>query len=127
MSAAGFSKLFFAVAWIAFCIGCASPEHKGRTDVVGRASDANTSPRSGPDGEIRAVWISSGYFNKEKQKAIPEIRTALERFAAIGVNDIFCFHVMEYQHEKGWDFLEALLREAHARGINRDYSPFRYE
>ena len=117
MSVSGFVRLLCTTVLLAVFVGCVSTEPKGRTGVVGKALDANIPPRSSPDGEVRAVWIASGYFDNEKQKAMPEVRTALDRFAAIGVNDVFCFHVMKYQNEKDWDFLEALLREAHARGI----------
>lgn len=117
MNVSGSVKLLCTAALLAVFAGCVSPEHKGHTGVAGKTNDANTLPRSIPDGEVRAVWIASSYFNNEKQKAIPEIRTALDRFAAIEVNDIFCFHAMKYQNEKGWDFLETLLSEAHARGI----------
>ena len=110
-------KTCFPALLMAACIGCASLGNRDVLAVAEAPSKVSVAAQSGPETEARAVWIASSYFNKEKRKAIPEIRTALDRFAAIGVNNLFCFHVMEYQHEKGWDFLEALLREAHARGI----------
>jgi uncharacterized lipoprotein YddW (UPF0748 family) len=83
--------------------------------VFGQGLTTNLFSQNNPQKECRAVWIHSSYFNQEKEKAISEIKNMLDSYTAIGINNLFCFSSMMDQHKKGWDFLNALINEAHKR------------
>ena len=70
-----------------------------------------------PTGEARAMWISSGLFSKEKEKAQIEMQELFDKYAQIGITDLFAFSVLKWQHKMDWDFLDVMLKEAHARNI----------
>lgn len=67
--------------------------------------------------EMRAVWIHSGMFDREKSGAVIRMRDLLDQYAGIGINNLFCFNSLMSQHQKEWDFLEVLIEEAHRREI----------
>jgi uncharacterized lipoprotein YddW (UPF0748 family) len=67
--------------------------------------------------EGRAVWIHANLFKGAEEETIQELDRLLDGYAALGINHLFCFNAMTDQHRKGWDFLDALLKAAHARGI----------
>ena len=117
MTAAGFPKGLFIVGLISLLSGCAQTGPKPRLGVSDSAGDARKVHQRDPAGEGRAVWISSGYFSRQKETAVSEIRETLDRFAGIGVNNLFCFSALPGQHQMDWDFLEVLLQQAHARGM----------
>ncbi|MCD4693043.1 MAG: hypothetical protein K8R79_09025, partial [Calditrichales bacterium] len=59
--------------------------------VLGQGLSTNLFSQNKPKKECRAVWIHSSYFNQEKEKAISEIKNMLDSYAAIGINNLFCF------------------------------------
>jgi uncharacterized lipoprotein YddW (UPF0748 family) len=67
--------------------------------------------------EGRAVWISSSMFENEEKEATQHLKELLDKYAELGINNLFCFSSMMYQHQIKWDFLELLLKEAHKRNI----------
>jgi len=67
--------------------------------------------------EGRAVWIHSTMFSQDQQQAEAQISELLDKYASIGINNLFCFRAMPDQHKKGWDFLNVLLTRAHQRSI----------
>ncbi|MEA1896363.1 MAG: family 10 glycosylhydrolase [Bacteroidota bacterium] len=67
--------------------------------------------------EGRAVWLHSSIFEDDEKEATHQLEELLDKYADIGINNIFCFYTMMYQHHKNWDFLEVLLTEAHERNI----------
>ena len=73
--------------------------------------------QSKQQGEGRAVWVSSFMFSQERKEAFLQIEDVLDKYATIGINNLFCFNSMKDQHQKQWDFLEVLLKEAHQRNI----------
>ena len=70
-----------------------------------------------PAKEGRAVWISSTMFADDEKEATQHLKKLLEKYAEIGINNLFCFSSMMYQNQKKWDFLEILLKEAHNKNI----------
>lgn len=117
MRAAALLNRFLVAGFIVADCGCAPLEHRERCDISDRVRDAQTSARCNPHTEGRAVWISSGYFNQEKQRAVSELEDTLDTYARIGINNLFCFSALPGQHQMDWDFLEVLLQQAHARGM----------
>ena len=67
--------------------------------------------------EGRAVWISSTMFDDDEKEATNQLKELLDKYDEMGINNLFCFSSMIYQHQKKWDFLEILLKEAHKRNI----------
>jgi uncharacterized lipoprotein YddW (UPF0748 family) len=67
--------------------------------------------------EGRAVWLHASIFEDEEIEATQQLEDFLDKYAEIGINNIFCFYTMMDQHQKKWDFLEVLLKEAHERTI----------
>ena len=70
-----------------------------------------------PQKEGRAVWISSTMFEDDEKEATQHLKELLDKYAEIGINNLFCFSSMMYQHQKKWDFLKILIKEAHERNI----------
>ena len=67
--------------------------------------------------EGRAVWLHASIFEDDEKEATQQLEELLDKYADIGINNIFCFYTMMDQHQKNWDFLEVLLTEAHERTI----------
>jgi len=56
-------------------------------------------------------------FSQEKDQAVLRMQEMLDNYTEIGINNLFCFSSLMFQHQKEWDFLEVLLEEAHKRDI----------
>jgi len=67
--------------------------------------------------EPRVVWIHAALFPADRAGAIGRMRALLDDYRAAGISAVFCFDSLPAQHRKGWDFLAALVAEAHARRI----------
>ena len=67
--------------------------------------------------EGRAVWISSTVFEDDEKEATNHLKELLDKYSEIGINHLFCFSSLMYQHQKKWDFLEILIKEAHEKNI----------
>ena len=67
--------------------------------------------------EGRAVWLHSTIFEDDEKEATQHLKELLNKYAEIGINNIFCYYTMMYQHNRQWDFLKVLLKEAHKRRI----------
>ena len=67
--------------------------------------------------EGRAVWISSTMFEDGEKEATQQLKELIEKYDEIGINHLFCFSSMMFQHQKKWDFLEVLIIEAHKKNI----------
>jgi uncharacterized lipoprotein YddW (UPF0748 family) len=67
--------------------------------------------------EGRAVWLHASIFEDNEKEATQHLKELLNKYDEIGINNIFCFYTMMDQHQKKWDFLEVLLKEAHQRNI----------
>ena len=67
--------------------------------------------------EGRAVWLHASIFENDKKEATQHLQELLNNYSEIGINNIFCFYAMMYQHQKKWDFLEILLEKAHIKGM----------
>ncbi|MCK4813371.1 MAG: family 10 glycosylhydrolase [Candidatus Marinimicrobia bacterium] len=67
--------------------------------------------------EGRAVWLHASIFEDEEKEATQHLKELLNKYDKIGINNIFCFYTMMDQHQKKWDFLKVLLKEAHQRNI----------
>jgi len=110
-------KRLFVGVFISTFVGCASVEHEVTYDLAPHERGVRTLLQASPENEARGVWISSGYFDQQKNKAVAEIEETLDRFAGIGINNLFCFSAMPDQHRMDWDFLDVLLKQAHTRGM----------
>ncbi len=67
--------------------------------------------------EGRAIWLHSTLFEDDEKEATLHLKELLNKYSEIGINTIFCYYTMMYQHNREWDFLEVLLKEAHERDI----------
>lgn len=67
--------------------------------------------------EGRAVWLHSSIFEDDEKEATQHLKELLSKYAEIGINNIFCYYTMMYQHNRQWNFLKVLLKEAHKRRI----------
>ena len=67
--------------------------------------------------EGRAVWVHTDLFDENEEEATQQMNELLDKYADIGINNIFCYNSMMDQHQKGWDLLKILIEEAHTRGI----------
>jgi len=70
-----------------------------------------------PAVEGRAVWLHGSLFEDDKKEATLQMKELLDKYSEIGINTLFCYYTMMDQHNRKWDFLEVLLKEAHARNI----------
>ncbi len=67
--------------------------------------------------EGRAVWLHGSLFEDKQKEATQHLEELLDKYSEIGINTIFCYYTMMYQHNREWDYLEVLLTEAHQRNI----------
>ncbi len=67
--------------------------------------------------EGRAVWLHASIFEDDEKEATQHLKELLNKYAEIGINNIFCFYTMMDQHQKKWDFLDVLIKEAHEKDI----------
>ena len=67
--------------------------------------------------EGRAVWFYGSMFEDDKKEATQHIKEVLDKYSEIGINTLFCFSTMMDQHNREWDYLKVLLKEAHKRDI----------
>ena len=67
--------------------------------------------------EGRAVWLHGSLFEDDEKEATQHLEELLDKYSEIGINTIFCYYTMMYQHNRKWDFLEVLIKEAHQRNI----------
>jgi uncharacterized lipoprotein YddW (UPF0748 family) len=70
-----------------------------------------------PAAGVRGVWIHAGLFGKEETAALAKMRATLDEYRHAGITAVFCFFGLPDEHRFGWDLLGALVREAHARGV----------
>lgn len=67
--------------------------------------------------EGRGVWIHASTFSNTMDEALVQMRKTLDDYRSIGINRLYCFYPLMEDHQKGWDFLKELVREAHGRSI----------
>ncbi len=67
--------------------------------------------------EVRALWLHYSKFSMDKKQAIQQIQKLFDKYAEIGINNLFCYSTMKYQHKRKWDYLKVLIDEAHKRDI----------
>lgn len=65
----------------------------------------------------RGVWIHASLFGRDEAAAVARMQATLDDYRRAGIDAVFCFFTLPDEHGLGWDFLPALAREAHARGI----------
>ncbi|MEA1875388.1 MAG: family 10 glycosylhydrolase [Bacteroidota bacterium] len=70
-----------------------------------------------PPLEGRAVWLHGSLFEDDEKEATLHMQELLDKYSEIGINTLFCYYTMMDQHNRKWDFLEVLLKEAHERNI----------
>ncbi len=67
--------------------------------------------------EGRAVWFHGSLFEDDEKEATQHLKELLDKYSEIGINTLFCYYTMMDQHNREWDYLKVLLKEAHERNI----------
>ncbi len=69
------------------------------------------------EAEMRGIWIHQGMFDPDLGKATAQMDSLFIRYAAIDINNIFCFNALKEDHPLGWDFLQVLIEEGKKHGM----------
>ena len=72
-------------------------------------------PKSQP--EFRGVWLHPGLFNQDKARAAIQMDSLFSIYHDIGINNLFCYNTTSDENSFNWDYLDALVRAGHEKGI----------
>ncbi len=70
-----------------------------------------------PAAAVRGVWIHPGLFGADQAAAVAKMGTTFDDYRRAGISVVYCFFTLPDEHRVGWDFLGALVREAHRHGL----------
>ncbi len=67
--------------------------------------------------EFRGVWLHPGVFSQNRDKAIVQMDSLFSIYQETGINNLFCYNAGPEEKGFGWDYLEALIKTGHAKGL----------
>ena len=67
--------------------------------------------------EVRGVWLHTGLFDVTEAKALMQMDSLFNAYREIGINNLFCYNAMPGENRFEWNYLEALIKKGHERGI----------
>jgi uncharacterized lipoprotein YddW (UPF0748 family) len=67
--------------------------------------------------EFRGVWMHTGLFSLNQEKAVMQMDSLFSLYSEIGINNLFCYNSMPDENTFGWDYLGALIKKGHEKGI----------
>jgi uncharacterized lipoprotein YddW (UPF0748 family) len=67
--------------------------------------------------EFRGVWLHPGVFNQNRDKALVQMDSLFRIYQEIGINNLFCYNAGPDEKGFGWDYLGALIKAGHAKGL----------
>jgi len=67
--------------------------------------------------EFRGVWLHPGLFNQDKARAAIQMDSLFSIYHDIGINNLFCYNTTSDENSFNWDYLDALVRAGHEKGI----------
>jgi len=67
--------------------------------------------------ELRGVWLHPGLFSLNQDKALFQMDSLFAQYSDIGINNLFCYNTSPEENSFGWDYLDALIRKGHDKGI----------
>lgn len=67
--------------------------------------------------EMRAIWLHTGLFSPDGNKASAQMDSLFTLYREIGINNLFCYNTMPGTNSFEWDYLNMLIREGHKKGI----------
>jgi uncharacterized lipoprotein YddW (UPF0748 family) len=70
-----------------------------------------------PPAAVRGVWIHPGLFGADQAAAVAKMGTTFDDYRRAGISVVYSFFTLPDEHRVGWDFLGALVREAHRHGL----------
>ena len=73
--------------------------------------ELNTQP------EFRGVWLHPGLFSLDKTRAVIQMDSLFTIYHNIGINNLFCYNTTSDENSFTWDYLDALVRASHEKGI----------
>ena len=67
--------------------------------------------------EIRGVWLHPGLFSLDESRASVQMDSIFKAYQEIGINTLFCYNSIPGENSFEWDYLDALIRKGHEKGI----------
>ncbi len=67
--------------------------------------------------EIRGVWLHPGLFSLDETRASVQMDSLFNAYQEIGINTLFCYNSIPGENSFKWDYLDALIRKGHEKGI----------
>lgn len=78
-------------------------------------SGCSEKPEATP--EFRGVWLHTGLFSPDREKALFQIDSLFTLYRETGINNLFCYNAAPGENPFSWDYLEALVKSGHEKGI----------
>ena len=70
-----------------------------------------------PEVEFRAVWLHQNFFDRNETKGKEQIINLFDKYAEIGINNLFCYYTLPGENNLEWDYLTFIIDEGKKRNI----------
>ncbi len=70
-----------------------------------------------PEEEFRAVWLHQNLFDRNETKGKEQIINLFDKYAEIGINNLFCYYTLPEENNLDWDYLTFIIDEGKKRKI----------
>ena len=67
--------------------------------------------------EFRAVWLHQNLFDRDETKGKEQIVSLFDKYAGIGINNLFCYYTLPMENNLSWDYLTFIIEEGKKRNI----------
>jgi len=78
-----------------------------------------------PEKEFRAVWLHQNLFSRNEKEGKEQIICLFDKYAEIGINNLFCYYTLPEENNLDWDYLSFIISEGKKRnmGIHPIFCP----
>lgn len=67
--------------------------------------------------EFRGVWLHTGLFSPQKEKAVRQMDSLFTLYQESGINNLFCYNSAPGENSFTWDYLQTLIDEGNKKNI----------
>lgn len=67
--------------------------------------------------EFRGVWLHTGLFSPQKEKAVRQMDSLFTLYQETGINNLFCYNSAPGENSFTWDYLQTLIDEGNKKNI----------
>lgn len=65
--------------------------------------------------EFRGVWLHTGLFSPQKEKAVRQMDSLFTLYQESGINNLFCYNSAPGENSFTWDYLQTLIDEGNKK------------